>query len=232
MPSVFRPVVRQAAWIGAFLLVWGAAPARAAGPVPAGALVRAAIAARLGGNADVTVVNLDLPENAPTGFRMARPDPGAWLGQPIRVVLVPEHGPSVVAVVTARVVLDHVVTTRRLTRGATVTVDDIRSVRGEVRGTPMRPLPVASELVGQPVLRPVPAGAVVPPGAVKIRRAVEPGDVVTVLATTGAIEVSASMVAVDGGSPGDLIRVVNPDTHRDLRGRVVKEGLVEVIHAR
>jgi hypothetical protein len=29
-----------------------------------------------------------------------------------------------------------------------------------------------------------------------------------------------------------VIRVVNPDTHRDLRGRVIKAGLVEVAYAR
>jgi flagella basal body P-ring formation protein FlgA len=78
----------------------------------------------------------------------------------------------------------------------------------------------------------MPAGALVLPGSVLVRRAIEPGDHVTAVAVSGDIEVTASLVAADGGDPGDVIRVFNPDTRRDLRGRVVKEGLVEVNYAR
>ncbi len=42
------------------------------------------------------------------------------------------------------------------------------------------------------------------------------------------MEVTATFVAADGGDAGDVIRVVNPDTKRYLRARVVKPGLVEV----
>jgi flagella basal body P-ring formation protein FlgA len=82
------------------------------------------------------------------------------------------------------------------------------------------------------MLRPVPAGAVLLPGSVMIRRAVEPGDRITAVAIAGDIQVSAELTATDGGEPGDVIRVVNTDTRRSLRGRVIAEGLVEVGYAR
>jgi flagella basal body P-ring formation protein FlgA len=53
---------------------------------------------------------------------------------------------------------------------------------------------------------------------------------VLVVAAVGAVEVSATFVAADGGAAGDLIRVMNPDTRRYVRGRIVKKGLVEVIY--
>ena len=54
----------------------------------------------------------------------------------------------------------------------------------------------------------------------------------TVVASAGAVEVTAAMVASDGGQPGDVIRVMNPDTKRFLRARIVKAGIVEVVDGR
>jgi flagella basal body P-ring formation protein FlgA len=53
-----------------------------------------------------------------------------------------------------------------------------------------------------------------------------------VVAAAATVEVTAMFVAADGGAVGDVIRVVNPDTRRYLRGRVRDDGLVEVIDGR
>src|SRR5690606_20322621 len=116
--------------------------------------------------------------------------------------------------------------------GMTVADEDVQVVRAELRGTPLRRLPKGDQVIGSRVLRPVPANAVLLPGAVVLRRAVEPGDRITAVAITGDIRVSAELRATDGGEPGDVIRVVNTDTRRSLRGRVIGEGLVEVGYAR
>jgi flagella basal body P-ring formation protein FlgA len=78
----------------------------------------------------------------------------------------------------------------------------------------------------------VPAGGVLGPGSLVLRRAVEPGDRVTAIAIAGAVQVSAELEAADGGDPGDVIRVVNRETRRSLRGRVIGDGTVEVGYAR
>lgn len=199
---------------------------------PADNLIRDAIRTRLGADAEVTVVSLDLRAAAGTLFKSARLDPAAWLGKPMKVTLTPVSGAPVVAVATLRVVTPHVVARRDIVRGQTVAGDDVIVLREEVRGIPLRRLPQGSQVIGGRALRPVPAGAVLLPGAVTVRRTIEPGDRVTVVAMVGDAEVTASMLAADGGDPGDLIRVTNPETRRDLRGRVVREGRVEVLYAR
>jgi flagella basal body P-ring formation protein FlgA len=199
--------------------------------VPVEQAIRQAVLERLG-DVEVEILSIDRPAGGASSFRAARPDPAGRLGRPVRFTLVPDRGPLVFATVTLRVVGEHVVTLRELSRGATVAADDVRQVRAELMNVPLRRLPTGEQVVGSRVLRPIRAQSTVLPGAVAVRRAIEPGDRVTVLAVSGAIRVSAMLTAADGGDPGDVIRVVNRDSRRTLRGRVVKEGLVEVRYGR
>jgi len=214
--------------------VTGPAAARAAVPGTAAETIRAAIVARLGVDTDVDVLSIDLPARADQAglYREARPDPSAWLGRPMRFSLIPVTGAPVLAVVTARVVGPHLVATRALERNETLADGSFQAVRQELTGLALRRPLTVTEVQGRRMLRPLPAGAVLAAGSVMVRKAIEPGDRVTVRAISGEIEVTASLVAADAGNPGDVIRVVNPETHRDIRGRVVKEGLVEVNYAR
>lgn len=193
------------------------------------ALIREAVTARLGGPADVDVVAIDLPE-APAVYREARPDSVARFGRPMRFALVTDAGRSVYAQVELRVVADQVVVRQPVGRGHLVGADDIESVRQELVGTLIRPLPGAEDVRGALALRPLEPGQLVEANFVKIPRAVEAGDRVTVVAVVGAVRVTATFVAADGGDVGDVIRVSNPDTRRVVKGRIVGKGLIEVIH--
>jgi flagella basal body P-ring formation protein FlgA len=196
-------------------------------------VVRAAIVERLGDvNPEVTIVSIDLPVHAPTVFRDAQPDPAARLGRPMRFVLRPMTGRPVIGVVEAEVVVDRAVAGRDIARGETLTAADVRISRARLADVPLRRLPAAAEIDGGRALRPLAAGDLFGRGYVRLRRAVEPGDTVTVVAVAGDIEVTAQLVAADGGHPGDIVRIVNPETRRDLRARVIERGRVEVHHAR
>jgi flagella basal body P-ring formation protein FlgA len=195
------------------------------------AIVRA-VDERMGGSTVVEILTLDVVGEGPEQFVEATPDPAARLGRPIRFTLVPERGRRVLAIATLRVVAEHVVARHDLTRGSTVEADDVEVVRAELQDTPLRRLPTGDQVVGSRVLRPVPAKGVVLPGAVVVRRAIEPGDQIIGVALVGDIRVSAELRATDGGEAGDVIRVVNTDTQRILRGRIVGEGLVEVGYVR
>jgi flagella basal body P-ring formation protein FlgA len=198
---------------------------------PAAQVIRDAVAARVGSGADVTIVSISAADlDGP--FREARPDPGARLGRPIRFTLLRDAGLNVLAVATVQVVGDLVVPVHPIGRAKPVTAADVARVRTEWRDVPLRALPSLAEVVNGRTLRPLAAGAPILPGSVVLRRPVEPGDRVTVLATSGAVEVSAAMIASDGGRVGDIIRVVNPDTRRYLRGRVLRTGVVEVTYER
>jgi flagella basal body P-ring formation protein FlgA len=195
------------------------------------ALIRQAVVERVGAGVEVEILSLDLPETD-AAFREARPDPAARLGKPVRFTLVTEAGRGVRAVAELRVVADHVVMRQDARRAHELSGDDIDAVRAELTGTPLRELPTAAQVLGGRALRPLVAGQIVLPGYVAIPRAVEPGDQVTVVASVGAVQVSATFTAADGGRVGDVIRVVNPESRQYIKGRILRPGLVEVIHDR
>lgn len=192
-------------------------------------LIRQAIRARLAAEtAEVTLIRLDTAAAADQLYRAVRIDPGAALGRPIRITLVLPNGRTEIAAVTVRIVADQVVALRPIERGQTVQADDVGQRRGDIRGIPLRRLPRIDEVVGGRALREIPAGAVVLPSAVALRRLVEAGDRVTAIARVGDAQVTAELVASDAGDAGDVIRLSNPDSRRAIRGRVLRAGVVEV----
>jgi flagella basal body P-ring formation protein FlgA len=224
-------LLRTTIVVAALVAPGQAVPAPDAQRAQAIELVRQAVLERVGAGAAVEVLSLDLPETDAV-FREARPDPAARLGKPVRFTLVTEGGRGLRAVAEVRVVVDHVVIRQDLRRAHELTGDDFEAVRGEITGTPLRELPTAAQVLGGRALRPLTAGLVVLPGFVALPRAVEPGDQVTVVASVGAVQVSATFTAADGGRVGDVIRIVNPDSRQYLKGRIIRPGLVEVIHER
>lgn len=193
--------------------------------------VRAALVSRLGTDATVVVESIDIAGHAPV-FREAKPDPAARLGRPVRFTLVTESGANLPATAAVSVTSPLVVTTRLVARGEILKAEDLDDTPRVLTDLPIRRLPQLGELVGSRALRDLPAGEPVPGNAVALRRKVEPGDVVTVVAAAGAVEVTATFVAADGGQPGSVIRVVNPERRRFLRGRVRTDGKIEVIDGR
>jgi flagella basal body P-ring formation protein FlgA len=198
---------------------------------PAAEAIRAAVLERVGADAVVSLTDLDVP-NASVLFRDAHPDPEGRLDKPMRFLLTSGTGATVVAVVSVHVAMDHAIARRAIGRGETLSAADLDTVKDQLQGTPLRRLPIAAQLIGGRVLRPIAAGAIVFSDAVAVRRLIEPGDRVTVVATTGPIEVSAAMIAADGGRVGDLIRAMNPETRRYIRGRILNDGRIEVMYAR
>jgi flagella basal body P-ring formation protein FlgA len=150
----------------------------------------------------------------------------------VRFTLITEGGAMLPVTAAITVTSPLVVTTRLVTRGEVLTTEDLSSAPRVLTDLPIRRLPQLAELVGSRTLRDLPAGEPVPGNAVALRRKVEPGDAVTVVAAAGAVEVTARFVAADGGQPGAVIRVVNPETRRFLRGRVRNDGTIEVIDGR
>jgi len=205
-------------------------PAVAAGR-PAEDVIRTAIEARMGPGVEVRVGPLDARLTAGS-FRQARPDPAARLGSPVRFSMITDAGQQMAASIELTVIADFASAARPIARGRTLSEGDVTARRDEVRGVPIRALPTAAAIAGGKALRPIAEGAVVLQEFVAVRRAVEQGDVVTAIAISGEVEVAARMVASDGGRRGDVVRVMNPDTRRVLRARVIGPGYVEVLNVR
>lgn len=197
------------------------------------ALLQQAIASRVGAGASVTVKILD--EVTPEGqFASASPDPLGRLGREMNFTLASSApgGRTVRVRAQVDVVMPHVEARRAVLRGHVVEQDDVVTLTSAVTGVPVKRLPELQQIVGQSALRPITAGQVIESSAVALRRMVKAGDTVTVIAIVGTVRVTAEFVAADSGDPGDIVRVVNRDTRRSIRARVVEAGVVEVINER
>lgn len=193
--------------------------------------IRAAVVARVGGDAGVTVKSIDI-DRSDLSVREARPDPSARLGQPIRFTLITGAGPGIPVIADIEVVVTHAVVKTEIARGHAVDAASIDEIKGVLTNVPMGRVVTRAEAIGARSLRPIAPGTVLTPLYLALRRVIEPGDTVVVTALVGTVEVSATFVAVDGGAIGDAIRVRNPQTRKYIRARILKAGAVEVIHER
>jgi len=224
LPSVLAPLAIVACGLASL-------GAQAPTDAPAIDVIRAAVVERLGPDVEITITPLSVPAE-PTAFRSATPDPSAWLGKPIRFSLATGAGRTISAMVEVHAVGEYATANHSISRGQVLKADDVSPAKSELKNVPLRKMPTAEALVGAKTLRPLEVGVPVQASFVQLKRVVEPGDKVTVVAGAGAIEVTATLVAADGGDPGDVIRLVNPDTRRYIRGRIVRAGIVEVMHDR
>jgi flagellar basal body P-ring formation protein FlgA len=89
-------------------------------------------------------------------------------------------------------------------------------------------LPSATEIVGLEVRRRIYAGHDVAARDVGTLTAVKAGAMITVLWKSGDLSLELGGRALDAGSIGDEVRVLNPASLRTIRGTVVSQGTVEV----
>jgi len=194
-------------------------------------VISAAIRARMGADARI-IVHAVRPQAPARLFTTALIDPAARLGDPFTVILSGGPGASVCVQIDVTVSVNHARVSRPIARGQEMTADDLTPIMGDVVDVPVRRLPTAAELLGGRALRDMKSGEVVQAGWVALKPAVHAGDPVTARARIGEVEVTSLLVASDNGNVGAIVRVMNPDTRRTLRARVVASGIVEVVNVR
>ena len=161
--------------------------------------------------------------------------PDARLDAPIEFGIV-GPGPSGRAVLIGRgrakvqVSVSHAVAVRTLTRGTALTINDVAEVFGPPGAVPLRRLPTADALVGATLRRDAAGGEVVTTQTVTMPPAVRVGDVVQARASIGSVQVMGALTVLDNGAEGAIVRVVNRESKREVRARVIRSGVVEVIH--
>jgi flagella basal body P-ring formation protein FlgA len=230
---VLRRSVRTIGVIGAILLGVGLGPcaairAQGAAPDPLRRALVSAVLERMGPSAEVVVGAINPSWDGP--FTRVAIDPSARIGGPVAITIFTGPAASVRVSAVVKVVVDYVVAGRPVPGGQVLVAADVTAVRGVVAQVPFRRLPTLAEVVGARGLRPLAPGEIIQPSFVAAIPLVRAGQTVTARARIGSVEASLTFTAVDGGAPGDVIRIVNPDTRRTLRARVVSAGLVEVIN--
>lgn len=200
------------------------------------AALSAEVRARFGNGASVTVDQVQVTLRAGTSGPLAVvPNPQARLGAPLAFSVIAggaQGRPTQVGRGTARVAVrvPHAQAARLLTRGTVLTVADLLDAVGEPGSVLLRRLPTVRELVGGKTRIDVAQGEVVTQQTAMLPPAVRAGEPVQAVASVGTVQVTAELTAMDNGAEGAIVRVVNRDSHRELRARVLRNGIVEVIH--
>ena len=202
-------------------------------PLVTSAIVRA-VQLRMGADVDVSVTRLQvlgLPRDE--GPLQAVPEPGAMVGGPMRFALrLRRPGSEAVrlgraeAIVTVRAL--HARARQDIARGTVITEADIEMVIDEVGRVPLKPVPRV--IPGMRALRDIRGGDMLLARMFTALALVKAGDEVVTRASVGGVEVTGRAIAAQNGQFGRIIRVVNPDSGKRLRGRVIGEREVEVFH--
>ena len=222
-------------------LVWlsgAAAAAETADVARARAAAVEAIQGRLGPDVrvDLEAFVCRLAPDAPDALT-ATPDPTGRTGRPMRFTFATVAGPRGAirlgeATAVVRVSGPHVRAARPIEAGRTLLPEDVALDDGPVDGAPLRRLSTLTEVIGARAVRGLAAGDPVVEGVVVGVPVVRAGDRVRAIIRALGVEAAVVAVAEQNGMPDQIIRVVNPDSRRSVRARVVAKGEVEVVNGR
>ena len=84
------------------------------------------------------------------------------------------------------------------------------------------------QVSGQVLKRHLNKGAVLTPAAVAANKVVKRGEGVSILAETGGISIRAKGEALESGGIGDIIRVKNLNSNKEIEARITGPGQVKV----
>lgn len=121
-----------------------------------------------------------------------------------------------------------VVAARALERGALLGEDDLRLAPIEDPRERRSALDATSEAVGKRLRRRVDAGAPVRRAWVEEEPLVRRGEPVRLALVRGRLRIESTGVARQNGKAGEIVRVENPSSRREVLGRVGKDGVVHV----
>jgi flagella basal body P-ring formation protein FlgA len=72
------------------------------------------------------------------------------------------------------------------------------------------------------------AGKMINSRVIKVVPFVERGEIVTVLVPLKGGFISASGIAREDGDLGDIVSIENSNSHKIIKGKIIKSGVVEV----
>lgn len=130
--------------------------------------------------------------------------------------------------VNARIYSEVAVAMRPLARGETLTAADVRLEERDITRLPSGFLTSLDEVVGMKARRPLATGHVIGRNAVEAPRLVRRGQIVTLVAGSGAVEIRATGKALSDAAAGERVRVRNERSDRVVEGVVANDGTVRV----
>jgi flagella basal body P-ring formation protein FlgA len=125
-------------------------------------------------------------------------------------------------------IIDIPVLVRRMRSGETIGRSDIRQVTVRADKIDMNALHDANDLIGMSPLRTLPADRAIKQSEIRMPVLVPKGSIVTMVFQTNRLTLTAQGKALQDGSKGDTIRVLNAKTHKMIDVTVLNSGTVTV----
>jgi flagella basal body P-ring formation protein FlgA len=193
--------------------------------------VRTAITAAVQQQAGASATTLDIRVvEIPSGVSPdgADVEAGARFGRPSRFRLRAGTRPIGYAVVVVHGRSRHLRTTKAIRAGETLAPADLEEASADLGGLPIESLPAIEEVIGATTTRTLTAGEAITSRLVRMPPAVRSGDVVSTRVVIEGVEAVGVATALQSGNVGEVIRLVNPESRRQLRGRITGKSAVEV----
>jgi flagella basal body P-ring formation protein FlgA len=182
----------------------------------------------------VVITPLQMPQEQilPAGRLTLTPILRGEINQVVPVVVELSVDGSVKAVVPVAMRVDRyqqvVVAARPIRRLAAITPEDLRIEKRLVSGLPAGPLDQVEEAIGFVASREIRGGEVLSTKLIQLPALVKRGEIVTLIVEGNGVVVTARGQAKEEGQRGQLIRVMNLSSKKELYGRVEGERQVKI----
>ena len=118
-------------------------------------------------------------------------------------------------------------TTKRLNRNEIIASDDVTTKRQDISMLDGGLIQDPKQAVGQKLKISLPPGAILYTQAIDAPPLVNRGERVTIMAKSQAIQITAPGEARNSGALGEMVRVKNLTSRREIQARVLSTGVVE-----
>lgn len=123
---------------------------------------------------------------------------------------------------------DVLVMRENLSRGSILQASDLTSRRLDISRLSNGYFTDKNEVRGKILKRTLRRGDILTNGMLEVRKLIKRGDIVTIMASSGTLAIRVKGEALMDGRKGDLIRVKNHSSKREIQAIVVATGIVKV----
>jgi len=140
-----------------------------------------------------------------------------------------KHYRKIWGTIVADILQEVMVLSKTMRRHQRITGEDIQLVAMNLTDIPHNAITVDQDILGKRVTKSLLSGTVLRTDIVELPPLVKRGDVVTIAAESGVLQVTALGKAKSNGRQGERIKVLNIDTQKELYGFVVDAKTVKVV---
>jgi flagella basal body P-ring formation protein FlgA len=146
----------------------------------------------------------------------------------VRIVQADEVVARVAARVTIAAIGPVVVTRRAIERGGVIGAADVDVEERSLGAQGTQLVHDPADAIGKQARVAIPAGRPISASSLAAQSVVRKGDAVQLLIETAAMRLSVAGEALEDAATGEVVRVTNPSSGRELTGRAVAHGVVVV----